>query len=216
MKMTLSGVASVLTMTFSIHAHAEAPICPHYEQSELLSMTSDQLVNLMGNYTVTIRDGYGNPTSDDMACSVERDRISTVLNAKLHDEINQVFNTPAAKSAEYRGELFSKTPEGKIYVEMQKMCQDAFDATEASRDLNRAVEAANIIGDEINCDLDMSVWVAHDKNCGTLEDPDPNDPYKNDPKIMACLESYKPKTAELIKTIQACNYNDQCIHDAGQ
>ena len=214
----LKIAVAVAFLGFTVNAIAAAPICPHYEQSELTSMTDDQLQNLLARYTVVEQDGYGNRTDDDIACGIEYDRIKSIIDARVKDEIHQIFGSKRAIESKARGQLFAKTPEGKIYVEMQKMCgvfSDEAEPFEGYFDKDKSDKYISLLGDAVVCDISMSYSVAHDENCGTLEDPDPNDPDKNDPKVMACLESYKPKVQELIKNLRACGVNEACINSYG-
>ncbi|MDE1942729.1 MAG: hypothetical protein KGI47_06255 [Betaproteobacteria bacterium] len=106
-------------------AHAEAPVCQHYEHSELEGMTPDQLMELQANFTVThLTDNpdLTNITTDEINCSNEWDRVNSVLNEKvaaLLAPLKAMVSDPTllAKRAAYL-----KTTEGKILTSMQNDC----------------------------------------------------------------------------------------------
>ena len=199
MKKHLIAVAFIITPPF---AHAEAPLCPHYELSELQGMSDDQLDHLLADYTVTRYSSVpsGNyTTSDDVACAQERSRINAVVTGRLHSQMDALFNNPAAQEARQNEAIFEKTPEGKIYASYKSMCYNEFKDDKWG-------------GAAVECDMSMSVSLPIPK-CGTFETPDPNDPYKDNPEAIQCLKDFKPKMDQIIAVLKSCNGKMACMRE---
>ncbi|NDU92030.1 MAG: hypothetical protein G3I10_05385 [Ferrovum sp.] len=115
-----------LLISLPILAHAEAPICQHYEISELQAMTPDQLQQLAANFTVThySTDPSQNwNNTDDINCTNELARVNDILQTKLNEMIAPIKAEAEDKTKQAEKAAYETTPEGILFKKAQDTCE---------------------------------------------------------------------------------------------
>ena len=105
-----------------LFAHAEAPLCQHYSQSELEGMSMDELNQLQARFTVIVYgDSYAVQT-DNLNCTFEYGRVSDVINGRIHELLATVKAQSEANGAVAKEQQYETTVEGRIFKKMKDSC----------------------------------------------------------------------------------------------
>jgi hypothetical protein len=199
MKKQLFALLFALLIALPILAHAEAPLCQHYEISELQNMPVDQLQQLAASFTIThySTDPSQNWTnSDDVNCTNELARVNNILDARINALIAPVKAEAEDQTKQAEKTAYEETPEGKLFKQAQDTCE-AIHADGDNMDAGLAVyeKKPTSVQGKMDCEIFIQYSLAGE-NCN----PDST----NAPEDIQCMRIVLSDVGVFAKKAQEC------------
>jgi hypothetical protein len=122
MRIKMKNLIFAVLFALPLFAHAEAPLCQHYSQSELEGMSMDQLNQLEARFTVIVYGDSYTAQVDSLNCSTESGRVNDVINGRIHELLATVKAQSEANGAVAKEQQYETTVEGRIFKKMKDSC----------------------------------------------------------------------------------------------